>query len=106
MSDSINKILDMPIREVLGNSNLSGEEMLSVVESLNDLKRVLDNNNDKFKTFNRTTAAKYLRISDSSFRNKVLEGLIPEGVKVIGQGKVWYKKDLDDYLNYADKKKS
>lgn len=107
MKSLIDQILDKPLRDTLGNSNLSEEEMLNLVESMIDLKDTLDKNNEKSKTFNRTTAAKYLRISDSSFRNKILEGLIPEGVKIVGQGKVWYKEDLDNYLkNYANKKKN
>jgi hypothetical protein len=107
MKSLIDTILDRPLRETLSNSNLSGDEMLEVVESMISLKETLDKNKDKTKTFNRTTAAKYLRISDSSFRNKVLSGELPEGIKVVGQGKIWYKEDLDNYVNkYANKKKN
>ena len=71
------------------------------------LKETLDKNKDKTKTFNRTTAAKYLRISDSSFRNKIISGELPKGIKIVGQGKIWYKEDLDNYVNkYANKKKN
>lgn len=107
MSSLIDQILDKPLRETLGNSNLSGEEMIEAVESIIALKDTLDRNNAKKETFNRTTAAKYLRISDSSFRNKVLSGELPEGIKVVGQGKVWFKESLDNYLKkYANKKKN
>lgn len=106
MKSLIDQILDKPLRETLGNSNLSGDEMIEVVESMINLKDTLDKNNSKKETFNRTTAAKYLRISDSSFRNKVLSGELPEGIKVVGQGKVWFKEDLDNYLRYANKKKN
>lgn len=106
MKSLIDQILDKPLKDTLGNSNLSNDEMISIVESMIDLKNTLDKNNAKRETFNRTTAAKYLRISDSSFRNKILEGLIPEGVKIVGQGKVWFKEDLDNYIKcYANKKK-
>lgn len=107
MKNLINTILDRPLRETLSNSNLSGDEMLEVVESMMSLKETLDKNKDKTKTFNRTTAAKYLRISDSSFRNKVISGELPKGIKIVGQGKIWYKEDLDNYVNkYANKKKN
>lgn len=107
MKSLIDQILDRPLRETLGNSNLSGEEMIDAVESMIALKETLDKNSAKKETFNRTMAAKYLRISDSSFRNKVLSGELPEGIKVIGQGKIWYKEDLDNYLKkYANKKKN
>lgn len=107
MKSLIDTILDRPLRETLSNSNLSGDEMLEVVESMISLKETLDKNKDKTKTFNRTTAAKYLRISDSSFRNKVISGELPKGIKIVGQGKIWYKEDLDNYVNkYANKKKN
>lgn len=107
MKSLIDQILDTPLRDTLGNSNLSGEEMINVVESMIELKETLDKNKEKSNTFNRTTAARYLRISDSSFRNKVISGELPEGIKIMGQGKVWYKEDLDNYLRrHANKKKS
>lgn len=107
MKSLIDQILDRPLRDTLGNSNLSGEEMINVVESMIELKETLDKNKEKSNTFNRTTAARYLRISDSSFRNKVISGELPEGIKIMGQGKIWYKEDLDNYLRrYANKKKS
>jgi hypothetical protein len=107
MKSLIDQILDRPLRDTLGNSNLSGEEMINVVESMIELKETLDKNKEKSNTFNRTTAARYLRISDSSFRNKVISGELPEGIKIMGQGKIWYKEDLDNYLRrHANKKKS
>lgn len=107
MKSLIDQILDTPLRDTLGNSNLSGEEMINVVESMIELKETLDKNKEKSNTFNRTTAARYLRISDSSFRNKVISGELPEGIKIMGQGKIWYKEDLDNYLRrHANKKKS
>lgn len=107
MKNLINKILNDPLKNTLDNSNLSEDEMFEVVESMVSLNKTLDKSKDKTKTFNRTTAAKYLRISDSSFRNKVLDGTLPKGVKVVGQGKVWFKEDLDNYLEtYGNKKKS
>ena len=107
MKSLIEQILDRPLRDTLGNSNLSGEEMINVVESMIELKETLDKNKEKSNTFNRTIAARYLRISDSSFRNKVISGELPEGIKIMGQGKIWYKEDLDNYLRrHANKKKS
>ena len=107
MKNLIEQIIDKPLKDTLSNSNLSGDEMIDLVESMIILKDTLDKNNAKKETFNRTTAAKYLRISDSSFRNKVLSGELPEGVKIVGQGKVWFKEDLDNYIKeHANKKKS
>ena len=107
MKNLLTKILNDPLKITLSNSNLSEDEMLELVGSMVNLKETLDKNNAKKETFNRTTAAKYLRISDSSFRNKVLSGELPEGIKVVGQGKVWFKEDLDNYIKeHANKKKS
>ena len=107
MKNLLTKILNDPLKVTLNNSNLSEDEMLELVGSMVNLKETLDNNKSKKETFNRTTAAKYLRISDSSFRNKVLSGELPEGIKIVGQGKVWFKEALDNYIKeHANKKKS
>ena len=107
MKNLLTKILNDPLKVTLSNSNLSDDEMLELVGSMVNLKETLDNNKAKKESFNRTTAAKYLRISDYSFRNKLLSGELPEGIKVVGQGKVWFKEDLDNYIKeHANKKKS
>lgn len=107
MGNILTKVLNDPLKITLGNSNLSEDEMIELVGCMVTLKDTLDKNKAKKETFNRTTAARYLRISDSSFRNKVLSGELPDGIKVMGQGKIWYKEDLDNYIKkHVNKKKS
>ena len=79
------------------NTNLSEEEMMTVAKCLNEINTV------QKTEYCRTEAYKYLRISRSSFDNKVKEGILPKGVKIAGKGPIWYKKDLDAYVNKEKK---
>lgn len=74
-----------------GNSNLSEDEMVEVVDFLK-----MYTNKDvvmsKYQAFN------YLGISRATFDNLVREGKIPQGMKQQGfTEKAWLKKDLDNY---------
>lgn len=79
------------------NTNLSEEELLTVAKCLSDINTV------QKTEFSRTEAYKYLRISNSSFGDKVRKGILPKGVKLPGKGPIWYKKDLDAYVNKEKK---
>ena len=76
-----------------GNSNLSEDELVEVVDFLK-----MYTNKDvvmsKYQAFN------YLGISRATFDNLVKEGKIPQGMKQQGfTEKAWLKKDLDAYRN-------
>ena len=79
------------------NTNISEEEMLKVARCINEINTI------QKTEFCRTEAYKYLRISRSSFDNKVKEGILPKGIKKPGKGPIWYKKDLDNYVNKEKK---
>ena len=75
-----------------GNSNLTEEEALEVVEILKEYTR-------KDKPMSKYQAYTYLNISRATFDNLVSEGKLPKGVKVVGFKELfWYKRDLDTYL--------
>ena len=75
-----------------GNSNLTEEETLEVVEILKEYTR-------KDKPMSKYQAYTYLNISRATFDNLVSEGKLPKGVKVAGFKELfWYKRDLDLYL--------
>ena len=76
-----------------GNSNLTEEETLEVVEILKEYTR-------KDKPMSKYQAFTYLNISRATFDNLVSEGKLPKGVKVAGFKELfWYKRDLDKYIN-------
>lgn len=79
------------------NTNISEEEMLKVARCISEINTI------QKTEFCRTEAYKYLRISRSSFDNKVKEGILPKGIKKPGKGPIWYKKDLDNYVNKEKK---
>ena len=82
-----------------GNTNLSEKETLEIVKCLNSINTV------QKTEYCRTEAYKYLRISRSSFDSKVKEGILPKGKKIAGKGPIWYKRDLDKYIEQNDNKK-
>lgn len=76
-----------------GNSNLTEEEALEVVEILKEYTR-------KDKPMSKYQAYTYLNIRRATFDNLVSEGKLPKGVKVAGFKELfWYKRDLDKYIN-------
>lgn len=78
------------------NTNLSEEEMLKVAKCLNEINTI------QKTEFSKKEAYDYLHMSRASFDNKVREGKIPKGKKFPGK-LVWYKKDLDAYVNKEKK---
>lgn len=75
-----------------GNSNLTEEETLEVVEILKEYTR-------RDKPMSKYQAYTYLNISRATFDNLVSEGKLPKGVKVAGFKELfWYKKDLNKYI--------
>lgn len=75
-----------------GNSNLTEEETLEVVEILKEYTR-------RDKPMSKYQAYTYLNISRATFDNLVSEEKLPKGVKVAGFKELfWYKRDLDTYL--------
>ena len=75
-----------------GNSNITEEEALEIVEILKEYTR-RDAPMSKYQAFT------YLNISRATFDNLVKEGKLPEGQKVAGFKELfWYKRDLDAYL--------
>ena len=86
----IRNLLSKAIDDIdAGNSNLSEEEMINIIETINRLT-VPETKYSKYQ------ACKYLKISRSTFDNWVREGKIPEGRKEQGfTEKFWIKKDLD-----------
>ena len=76
-----------------GNSNLTEEEALEVIEILKEYTR-------RDKPMSKYQAYTYLNISRATFDNLVSEGKLPKGVKVAGFKELfWYKKDLDKYIS-------
>ena len=82
-----------------GNSNLSEEEMLKVAKCLSEINTI------QKTEFSKKEAYDYLHMSRASFDNKIREGKIPKGKKFPGK-LVWYKKDLDAYVNKEKKTNS
>jgi len=75
-----------------GNSNLTEEEELELVEILKVYTR-------RDKPMSKYQAYTYLNISRATFDNLVKEGKLPKGVKVEGFKELfWYRRDLDAYL--------
>lgn len=71
-----------------GNSNLSDEEILEVIDMLKEYSR-------KDIPLSKYQAYTYLNISRAKFDNLVREGRLPKGQKVPGFKELrWYKRDL------------
>ena len=72
-----------------GNSNITEEEALEIVDSL---KRFTD----KEKRLSKYAACEYLNVSRATFDNYVREGKLPRGKHEIGFKELsWSKKELD-----------
>ena len=71
-----------------GNSNVSDEEIMAVIEALREYTK-------KDTPLSKYQAYTYLNISRATFDNLVREGKLPKGKKVAGfKELIWYKKDL------------
>ena len=106
MRSLINHLLDTPLRDILmATFNLSEEEMCVIIDNFLNISDTLNANKEKQKGLCRTEAYQYLRISRSAFDTKVKTGVLPKGYKTPGKGPIWFKKDLDEYLQKHDNKK-
>lgn len=97
----MNKVVIALLEKLLGdlkadNTNLSEDEMLKVARCINEINTI------QKTEFSKKEAYDYLHMSRASFDNKVREGKIPKGKKFPGK-LVWYKKDLDAYVNKEKK---
>ena len=74
-----------------GNSNLSQQEQLEVVDLLQKLSR---------QELSKIESANYIGVSRATFDNYINKGLIPKGQKRQGFKELfWNKHDLNKYLN-------
>ena len=82
-----------------GNSNLSEEEALEVLDNLKRLS-------NKEKRLSKYSACQYLNVSRATFDKYVREGKIPKGKHDIGFKELsWDKKTLDEFIdNYRNGK--
>ena len=78
-----------------GNSNITEEEAVKIVDSL---KRFTD----KEKRLSKYAACEHLNISRATFDNYVREGKLPRGKHEIGFKELsWSEKELDESVNIA-----
>lgn len=88
-------IIKLMLKQILddldsGNSSISENEQEEILDLLERINR---------KEYNKTQAADYLGVSVGTIDNYISRKLLPEGVKIRGGNKVWYKKDLNRILN-------
>ena len=67
-----------------GNSNLSAEEEIEVIE-------ILKNYTNKDRKLSKYQACKYLNMSRATFDNYIREGKIPKGKKEVGFKELFWK---------------
>ena len=80
-----------------GNSNLSEEDELKIVSMLKEYTR-------KDTPMSKYQAYTYLNVSRATFDNLVRSNKMPPGQKIAGfKELMWYKKDLDAYLQKLKK---
>lgn len=80
-----------------GNSNLSDEDAVKLIENLKELT-------NKERRMSKYAACQYLNISRATFDNYVREGKLPRGKHEIGFKELSYsKKDLDECLKKLKK---
>lgn len=76
----------------VGNSNITEEEALEIIDSLKKFT-------DKEKRLSKYAACQYLNISRATFDNYVREGKLPRGKHEISFKELSYsKKDLDEFI--------
>lgn len=75
-----------------GNSNLTEEESIELVNRLKELT-------DRQKGLSKYEACKYLNVSRATFDNYVREGKLPRGTKEAGFKELsWTIKELDKFI--------
>lgn len=75
-----------------GNSNLTEEESIELVNRLKELT-------DRQKRLSKYEACKYLNVSRATFDNYVREGKLPRGTKEAGFKELsWTIKELDKFI--------
>lgn len=75
-----------------GNSNLTEEESIELVNKLKELT-------DRQKRLSKYEACKYLNVSRATFDNYVREGKLPRGTKEAGFKELsWSRKELDKFI--------
>ena len=86
------------IREILqqyidkidsGNSNISEKEQMKLIDIFREINK---------KELSALEACDYIGVSKSTFYNYIDKGKIPKGEKKAGKGVVWYKSDLNKFL--------
>lgn len=81
-----------------GNSNLTQEESIKVIEALRSFT-------EKDIVLSKYQACQYLNISRASFDNYVRSGKLLQGRKQAGFKELsWTKKDLDEFIRRCKKK--
>lgn len=75
-----------------GNSNLTEEESIELVNRLKELT-------NRQKRLSKYEACKYLNVSRATFDNYVREGKLPRGAKEAGFKELsWAIKELDEFI--------
>lgn len=81
-----------------GNSNLTQEESIKVIEALRSFT-------EKDIALSKYQACQYLNMSRASFDNYVRSGKLPQGRKQAGFKELsWLKRDLDEFIKECKKK--
>lgn len=76
----------------VGNTNITEEEAMEVVDTLKRLT-------DRERRLSKYEACQYLNVSRATFDNYVREGSIPKGEHQIGFKELsWSRKDLDNFI--------
>ena len=85
MIDLIRSLLQNCIDRIdTGNSNLSAEEEIEVIE-------ILKNYTNKDRKLSKYQACEYLNISRATFDNYIRDGKIPKGKKEVGFKELFWK---------------
>lgn len=75
-----------------GNSNLTEEEAVELVDTLKRLT-------DRQKRLSKYEACRYLNMSRATFDNYIREGKLPKGTKEVGFKELsWSRKELDEFI--------
>jgi predicted DNA-binding transcriptional regulator AlpA len=95
MLSTIKRELQRIIEDIdSGNSSLTEEEELELLEDIKRLSR-------KDEGISKYQACQYLNVSRATFDNYVREGLLPKGKHVIGFKELrYYRKDLDKFIKH------